>query len=110
VVRAMLQYRGYEVEEASGGHKGIESHAAAHPPFHLVLVDVGMPDLDGVSVVRRMRERQPGLRVILMTGGDGLEGQAMAEEAQAGFLLKPFTREQLLDAVRRGMAGKPEEE
>ena len=58
LLRACLEGNGYRVFEAATGQEGI-SEAAQHPPG-VVLLDLGLPDMDGVSVLKRLRVRRAG--------------------------------------------------
>lgn len=104
----------YEVIEASRGLEAL-ALARAKPPS-LIILDVRMPDLDGVEVCRLIRA-DPALRevpVIMVTSARGeAERQAGLEAGADGYLTKPFSPAELLDAVEqllrpgRSRAAKP---
>ena len=71
-LRILLESKGYVVEEA---HNGIEALAKLEQePFDLVLLDVRMPGMDGLELVRRMKETRKDVVVIMMTAFASLEG------------------------------------
>ena len=93
-VTRLLTLKGYQVTEARHGQQAVE--LAARQPFDLVLMDVKMPTLDGVSAFRQLRAASPTTKVIFTTGFVMHEElkQALTEEHVA-CLQKPFTYEQL---------------
>jgi DNA-binding NarL/FixJ family response regulator len=92
------------VGEAADGEEALARVAELQPD--VVLLDVRMPRLDGLGVLRRLRETDPGRRVVLLTtfDEDAVVLEALRLDAQ-GFLLKDVSLEQLADAVRRVAAG-----
>jgi CheY-like chemotaxis protein len=107
VIRTALTMRGYKVTEAANGSEALEKFKKARPPFDLVFMDVGLPDMDGWTVLERMRAISSGVP-ILMTSGDTADEQLEkhAEDARVLFLAKPFANEDLLMAVRQALARK----
>jgi DNA-binding NtrC family response regulator len=66
-----LSMEGYAVELAGGGKEALEKIAAL--PVDVVVMDVRMPDLDGLAVLERARETRPGLPVVIMSGHGSIE-------------------------------------
>ena len=105
-LRRTLHKEGYTIAEASGGRRGLQ-HLQSQP-VDLVLLDMFMPDKDGLETIGELRRLHPGLRVIAMSGGgfkgtvDVLHVAKMLGARQT--LTKPFTREQLLEAVELELA------
>jgi two-component system cell cycle sensor histidine kinase/response regulator CckA len=66
-----------------------------------------MPEMDGPTLATRLRERNPGLKIIFVSGyaEDAFE-KNLPEGAQFDFLAKPFTLKQLVAAVKNTMSGK----
>jgi two-component system response regulator AtoC len=65
-------------------------------------MDVGVPDVDGLEILRRVREKRPALPVVMMTAIEGKERVLMAMEAGAqAYLLKPFDSAQVHSVVER---------
>src|SRR5512147_1053859 len=99
-----LSMEGYAVEIASGGREALEKIAAL--PVEAVVMDVRMPDLDGLSVLEKARETRPDLPVVIMSGHGSLETVRSAFKLGAfDYLEKPITeKEKLLVAVRNALA------
>jgi len=95
---AVLRSEGFEVAHADTGAAAlplIESFRA-----ELVLLDVGLPDIDGVEVYQRIHKRWPDLPVIFSTGhGDRRKVEEVAQERTVGFLMKPYEVEELFAAI-----------
>jgi DNA-binding NarL/FixJ family response regulator len=86
------------VGEAGNGAEALERSAELEPD--VVLMDMRMPVLDGVSAIRRLRAEQPGVRVIALTTFDDDENVFAALRAGAvGYLLKDVSSAQLVQAV-----------
>jgi DNA-binding NtrC family response regulator len=86
-------------------HCGAEGLALAAPQWHsiqLVIVDMGMPLMDGRQVLEAIRQRQPALPVLLTSGEAGLPA-GMKLDASTQFLPKPFDMSALLNAIHRGL-------
>jgi len=91
------------VDTASGGREALEKIAAQ--PVDLVLMDVRMPDLDGLTVLRRARETRPGLPVVIMSGHGTFDTVREAFKLGAvDYLEKPIEKEKLLVAVRNALS------
>ena len=99
-----LTLEGYAAETASGGHEALEKIAAL--PVDVVVMDVKMPDLDGLTVLERARATRPDLPVVIMSGHGSIETVRQAFKLGAfDYLEKPITeREKLLVAVRNALA------
>lgn len=96
---AFLERSGYSVRVASGGHAGLI--AVAHEVPDLVVSDVLMPHGDGREFVRRLRERDLWLPVILLTQvGESWERSAALDEGADDYLNKPFDPQELLARIR----------
>lgn len=94
-----LAYEGYAVETAASGAAGLQS-ARERPP-DLVILDVMMPGIDGLEVLRRLRSADSLLPVILLTAKDAEMDQVQGLETGADdYVTKPFSFEILLARVR----------
>ncbi len=83
---------------------GAEALARASGGFDVALVDVGLPDAEGDTLVPRLREAAPGAEVILMTGQGSLEAAIRAVRVGAyDYVLKPFDPDALLASVERAL-------
>jgi UDP-3-O-acyl N-acetylglucosamine deacetylase len=101
-LRGVLMDEGFAVAEAADGRHALDLIGQTRP--RLVIVDVWMPELDGVELVAAIRERAPDLPIIVISG-HGLVETAMrvTELGAAQFLEKPFTLESLLDSIARAL-------
>jgi DNA-binding NtrC family response regulator len=99
-----LTLEGYAAETASGGQEALEKIAAL--PIDVVVMDVKMPDLDGITVLERARATRPDLPVVIMSGHGSIETVRQAFKLGAfDYLEKPITeREKLLVTVRNALA------
>lgn len=101
LVASTLRSHGYEVTLAPTGRAGVEHLRSAPDQFRLVVMDHNMPDMDGLSACRIMRDYAPGLPIIMMSSAP-----LAAEAADAGasaFLYKPFAPGELLDCIGRNV-------
>ncbi len=100
----LLTQHGYAVEGVTNGREAIARLEAEARPlgvgFHLLVVDIKMPGIDGLTVLRRGQELDPNLAAIVITSYGTLD--SVIEALHAGtqrFLLKPFERHELIQAV-----------
>ena len=101
----VLAGEGYAVRAASGGAACLE--LAAREPFELAIVDLRMPDMDGLEVIRRLAVIRPGIPIIILTAFAGIDTAIEAIRAGAtDYLSKPFRMEQITIAVRRILESK----
>ena len=96
-----LRSRGYSVIEASNGIEALEALEEKNGAVDLVVSDVVMPEMDGPSLLKAMRGRNPELKIIFVSGyaEDAFE-KSLPENQQFAFLPKPFTLSQLVAAVK----------
>ena len=73
----------------------------------VVVLDLKMPEMDGLETLRRLAEIRPDLRIILTSGCAPAEHGVAADPRLVGFLPKPFVLETLLKMVAEGLARKP---
>jgi len=99
-----LRSRGYSVIEASNGIEAMEALEAKNGAVDLVVSDVVMPEMDGPTLLKAMRDRNPSLKIIFVSGyaEDAFE-KSLPENQQFAFLPKPFTLTQLVAAVKQTM-------
>ena len=98
-----LEAKGYRVLTADSGEEAADIFEAENGAVDLLLTDVIMPELDGPSLVRRLRVARPDLKVIFMSGyADGASADELGEDQ---FLAKPFTLKALAEAVKRELTG-----
>jgi two-component system cell cycle sensor histidine kinase/response regulator CckA len=99
-----LRSRGYSVIEASNGIEAMEALEQKDGAVDLVVSDVVMPEMDGPTLLKTMRDRNPDLKIIFVSGyaEDAFE-KSLPENQQFAFLPKPFTLSQLVAAVKETM-------
>ncbi len=102
VLKLGLQVKGYEVLTASDGSAAFQVVERSHPD--LACLDIEMPHLNGIDVLKRIRKNFPALPVIIMTahGTISLAVEAMKEGATE-FITKPFQMDQLLLVIQKAM-------
>lgn len=100
VVERVLKRGGYDVTVCSGGQQALRCYEPNR--FDLVLLDVMMPDLDGVEVLRRLRAAHAGARILLMTGYAEESVQVRLRDFPDVIVIsKPFLPRELLEQVRK---------
>jgi len=96
-----LKYEGYEVEKALNGRDGLE--LATTQPFDLILLDIMLPELNGIEVLRRIR-RVSDVPILLLTARDGVVDKVAGLDGGADdYITKPFAIEELLAKIRVGL-------
>jgi two-component system cell cycle sensor histidine kinase/response regulator CckA len=101
-----LASRGYSVLQASNGIEAIEVLEENGGKVDLVVSDVVMPEMDGPSLLKELRQRNPSLKIIFVSGyAEEAFEKSLPEGEQFSFLAKPFTLKQLVAAVKETMAG-----
>ncbi len=97
-----LRSQKYEVEPAESGPKALGIISRFRPD--LVITDLRMADMDGISLLRELQRRWPSLNVIMLTAHGTIPDAVKATQSGAfAFLTKPVEKEQLLEEVRRAL-------
>ncbi len=101
MIKDILSKNGYNIAgEAENGAKAVEKYAEVKPD--LVLMDITMPEMDGIQALKKIKEGDPGAKVIMCSA---MGQQAMViESIQAGardFIVKPFQADRVLEAVKK---------
>ncbi len=97
-----LETEGYDVEPVDSGEAALAALARFSPD--LVITDLRMDHMDGLALLRELRRRRPGLRVLLLTAHGTIPDAVEATQSGAfGFLTKPVEKEALLEQVERAM-------
>jgi DNA-binding response OmpR family regulator len=100
-----LRMEGYEVRIAPDGELALDSAAAFHPD--LVVLDLGLPKLDGIEVARRLRA-DGDVPILMLTARDALESRVEGLDSGADdYLVKPFERQELLARLRALLRRRP---
>jgi two-component system KDP operon response regulator KdpE len=97
-VGPLLQTHGYEVEMASAGHAALRLAADRAPD--LIVLDLGLPDLDGTEVCRRIRETSAVPIIVLSARGGEADKVRALDLGADDFVTKPFGPEELLARIR----------
>jgi two-component system cell cycle sensor histidine kinase/response regulator CckA len=99
-----LVTRGYSVLEAGNGVEAIEVYDRHGGKVDLVVSDVVMPEMDGPTMLKELRKRDPDIRIVFVSGyaEDAFE-KNLPPGGQFAFLPKPFTLKQLVEAVKETM-------
>ena len=96
----MLQAYGHTVVEAENGREAVEKFAAEQ--VDVVLLDITMPEMDGLTALKEIKKLDPGARVAMVTALG--QQQVVLEALQSGardFVVKPFQPERVLAAVEK---------
>lgn len=103
--RKVLEAEGFEVLLAESAHQALEIMQDETPA--LLLVDIKMPEKDGVYLIREVRREQADIPIVLMTGYTTKETVAQAAQIGAATLIaKPFTPDELTETIRRVLKKK----
>jgi len=98
LLAAALRFEGFRVEVASTGREALSMVA---PGRHdLVMLDVMLPDLDGLEVCRRLRETGVGVPVLFLTARDATEDKVVGLGMGDDYVTKPFSLEELVARIR----------
>lgn len=101
-LRLALEDAGYEVTCVGGGRDALNTLRAGD--FELAILDLWMPDGDGLTVLKTIRKEQPDLRIFVITGGGPrmpLEAAALIANVWGAerVIIKPFADHELIDAI-----------
>ena len=92
---AQLMQAGHRIDSAADGEQALER--LQNDAYEGVVLDLGLPKVDGLTVLRRLRLRLPALPVLILTARDGIEDRVEGLNAGADdYLTKPFNRDELL--------------
>jgi DNA-binding response OmpR family regulator len=102
-----LKLAGYQVEEAASGDQALAKLSSSS--YDLMLLDLRMPGVDGLEVLRRIQDRYPDLAVIILTAYGTLESAIAAVKAGASdYLLKPMSIRDVETAIARALQRRRE--
>jgi DNA-binding response OmpR family regulator len=97
----VLDSQGYAVRRVGRGRPALQS---ADDDIGLVILDLGLPDMDGIDVCRHLRAARPGLGILILTARDQeLDVVAGLDAGADDYLIKPFRLSELLARVRAGL-------
>jgi DNA-binding NtrC family response regulator len=96
---------GFKVDVARDGLEGLRMLNAKN--YDLILIDLKMPNMDGMEVLENMQTMSPGSKVIIITGYSAVETAVKAIKMGAfNYLEKPFTPDSLLEAVKEALSSR----
>jgi len=102
ITSQMLIDAGYKVTQAEDGEEGIKKFEADPASFDLVMADVNMPKKDGFELLKSIKEKDPKLPVILLTGTNEDIAQYVGKEHKAeAVLTKPFILDEVMQVVKK---------
>lgn len=102
VLEGMLTRRGFIVKVASSGSAGLAALEKTAPA--IVLLDLGLPDVDGTEVLRQIRASHPDVQVLILTANDSLANAIECIKLGAfHFVSKPYAAEELLSLMHRAL-------
>ena len=109
ILQQMLKSLGHESREFEDGAQGVASYRAQRAD--VVLLDMFMPDKDGLETLRELRQADPDVRVIAMTGGGAFHNVGILKPASLmgarQLLFKPITLAELRNAITAVLAEQP---
>lgn len=101
LVQRALESEGYTVDVAQDGSEALDSLKASTAAFDVLVTDVHMPGVDGISLAKQAEDLVPNIRILMMSGfAEELERAKAAAGGRVSVLSKPFTLEQVRGAVR----------
>jgi DNA-binding NtrC family response regulator len=103
--RLVLSDEGYSVDTSQTGRKGLDLLLGGD--YDLTLLDMKLPDIQGMEIIQALKREQPGIYVIVMTGYSSVENAVEAMKLGAfDYLSKPFADDELLIAVEKAIENK----
>lgn len=103
----ILELSGHEVHLAEDGATALELYRSAE--FDLIITDLFMPDKEGLEVIRELRQENPDVKIIAISGGGSLDSMSFLEVARLigaqHTLEKPFGPDELLEAIAEVLDG-----
>ncbi len=105
LAQRILEKAGYTVLDAANGDHATLTYAEHSESIDLVVTDMIMPLCSGPELIRRLRQRNPALRVLFMSGSsEQTDGEQAARDSGSPFVQKPFTATELLARVREALS------
>jgi two-component system KDP operon response regulator KdpE len=109
LLRVVLEGENYQVQEAENGHQGLTEIANRRPA--IILLDLGLPDMEGLEVLKRLREWSEAPVLVLSVRDDEQSKVAALDSGAEDYVTKPFSTAELLARLRAAQRKtRPEEE
>jgi DNA-binding NtrC family response regulator len=106
VARRILERVGFEVWDVGDAESAMEILEEKADHYDLVLTDLVLPGMGGRELVDWVRDRFPGLRLVVMSGyAEGSPGKRKDLPEEVAFIQKPFSPDGLVDSIREQLAG-----
>ncbi len=107
-IKAILEDENYSVETATNGKEAIQM--SNNKMYNVALLDIRLPDMEGVELLKLMKEYLPRTRKIMVTGFPTIQNAVTAVNERAdAYLLKPFDVEKLLEIIKEQLRFQREE-
>jgi DNA-binding NtrC family response regulator len=107
VLTAILEDQGYTVESVDTARKAIQK--TKRKIYNLTLIDIRLPDMEGIQLLKRMRETTPKIRKIIITGYPTLKNAVEAVNKGAdAYIVKPFDMEKVLKTIKEQLKRQEE--
>ena len=107
-VQRMLERAGHTVESTGDGREAIDRFAAGE--VDLLITDLIMPEMDGLEIIQEVRRKDPGARILAISGGGRVQAEEYLSVARkfgaVEVLPKPFASQDLKAAVDRALQGR----
>lgn len=108
VLQTILEDEGYVTESAETAKKGIQKSEEAF--FNLAMIDVRLPDMQGIELLSKLRETKPKMRKLIVTGYPTLQNAVAAVNKGAdAYIMKPFDVEKILSTIKEQLQKQAEE-
>jgi len=108
VLKTILEEEGYAVDEAEDAKKAIEK--SRRNVYNLALIDIRLPDMEGIELLTKMKDTVPKMRKIIITGYPTLQNAIEAVNRGAdAYILKPFDMEKVLATIKEQLRKYEEE-
>jgi CheY-like chemotaxis protein len=108
VTRVMIENLGYRVITAANGRQALEAYDDYHPEIALVLTDITMPEMGGVTLAQSLQAKYPAVKVIALTGYPLEAGSKESmDQGVIDWLQKPLNRHQLAQTLRQSLTIEP---
>jgi DNA-binding NtrC family response regulator len=108
VVLAILEDKGYNVESAGTAREAIEKSKRKF--YNLALIDIRLPDMEGIELLTKIRDTTPRMRKVIITGYPTLQNAVDAVNKGAdAYIVKPFDVEKVLNTIDQQLRKQQEE-
>ena len=104
VKTALMSSNKFEVDEAFDGVNALEKYEASNPKYDIVILDVDMPRLNGLETLKKLKEKDPGLIVIMLTANATVQDAVQAvKDGAYNYLSKPVSADDLLALLEKAV-------